>query len=128
MVLCGIGRGATESEVAGVLGPTLDRSGPVFEEMTGDSVITWDYPGLTVRFRERRADEMACEHPACVTADGVRIGDGRDRVAAVYGRGHPGYDPSVEAVFYAHERDDCGLSFRFTAGRVTAISVWCDYS
>lgn len=126
--LSGVSLDLTRPAVRRILGNPSRRSKPEFDELIGDSVQTWTYPLGDFVFFGAKLSEVTCRAAACVTPDGVRVGDLQARVGAVYGKDAD--DPPIldRTIFYAIGESDCWLSFVIKKGVVAEIRMACDYS
>jgi len=123
----GIGLDMTEPQVRAVAGPPLRIGDPAFSEMVSDTIVDWQYSGLTASFYGHKIQQVTCVEK-CITPSLIQIGDTKAKVVTVYGRGFRGYDPSGDALLYAIDHADCWLEFDFTNALVSGIAIRCDYS
>lgn len=128
MLINGIGQGMTETEVRGLLGPPSSTAVPFYAFMAEDSLVVWQYSGLRIEFVDQVVDRLICTGQSghCVTADGIRVGDSRGRVLAVYGPAERLVRPLGDLLLYHHAEIPCTMMFGLRHGVVSRIEVACE--
>lgn len=125
-VINGVLWGVSEDDARKLLGQPESVSGPVWEEALGDSSMTLNYPGFSIRLVEHRVVGLHCTAATCITADAVRVGASKSEVEQVYGKAReeaPGPDGQLAYPFTTD--DSCALRFELGQGKVRAIDASC---
>lgn len=124
----GLHIGSGEAEITAAFGPP-SRIEENFDEVESKPSRTLYYDGIKIYLVGGEIYGLECRAPVCATADGVRVGDPADKVAAVLGPGRPGQrDDGSEVLRYPVANADVALIVDFRDGRVIALTLFFDYT
>jgi hypothetical protein len=128
IVLAGLQVNWTRAQVIASLGMP-DSSSTESAEMGAESVTFLDYPFGRVTLYDDALQYVNCDRGPCITSRGISPGDPRSKVVAIYGRGHPAFEPiQGDVLFYTGRVMDCGLRFAFAQDTVREIDLFCENS
>ena len=101
---------------------------PQRDGITDEPAKLLSYPGVVVYLVNGRVYNLKCSSPTYSTTDGVKVGDGVERVLRVYGVGERYASDHGEIVRYPLPGRDVYLVFHVAAGRVSMVELWFDYT
>jgi hypothetical protein len=123
----GLQIGSSEAKVVAAFGKPA-RVEHSFSEVEGKPTRTLYYDGIEIYLVGDEIYGLECRSPVCVTHDGIRPGDARDKVVAATGPGSAGQrDDGTETLRYPVIDADVALIVDFRDGRVSVLTLFFDY-
>jgi len=123
----GINLRSREDDIIRTLGQPLSvKEG--FDEPLARKSKTYFYKGLRIYLIENEIYNLRCKRKDCMSFDGIRVGDSKEKIISVYGRGRPPYsDPEKSSISFGIQGLDRYLVFHFRKHRVVEIELFVDY-
>jgi hypothetical protein len=127
VAVAGVTINSDERSVVRALGEPSEVR-PQRDGITDEPAKLLTYPEVVVYLVSGRVYNLKCSSPAYSTTDGVRVGDGVEKVLRIYGVGERYASDHGEIVRYQLAGSDVYLVFHVVAGRVSMVELWFDYT
>ena len=120
---------SSEEQVVQAIGRPDVASPPRYDPSLGDSVSNWQYDGILVLMKDHGVVKVHCSATRCASANGVAVGDSRDKVIRTYGSPRTiETADEKELLRYSGTVAECSLNFTIKDGSVSTIDLACDGS